>query len=281
MALMIYRRHICNVLLHARANRTHSPTSPNIAPAGKNHSHDLSSSHMQRPFACEGQQDSPSNITKYCACQEKWLSWFIAVTYETSFCMRGAAGVAVQHHQILSKTCGNRTENGWNVIYIAAPIPAWSEHDLLILGPPFCRAYFSRFGDAFCMENTTFCAPAIYPNFTQCCACHEKRRSNTTKCATNAAPATKNDSHAWSWYDTWDVSDVWWQMWVMWLMSFDWTVTERWLGWNVTLLNCYLTELFLDLTVTWLMLFDWTVIWLNCYLTELLFHWFLCIFKFP
>ena len=44
-------------------------------------------------------RESSSNFTKYCACHEKWLSWLILVTYETT--LRGAALVTVQHHQIL------------------------------------------------------------------------------------------------------------------------------------------------------------------------------------
>ena len=61
----------------------------------------LSSSHMKRHFQCAEQQVSPSNLTKYCACHEKWLDCFIVLTYETSFPMRGATGVTIQPHQIL------------------------------------------------------------------------------------------------------------------------------------------------------------------------------------
>ena len=57
---------IWNVIYSARSNRCHHPTSPNTAPATKNDSTALSSSHM-----------------------------------ETSFPMRGATGVTIQPHQIL------------------------------------------------------------------------------------------------------------------------------------------------------------------------------------
>ena len=33
------------------------------------------------------------NLTEYCACHEKWFSWLIIVTQETTFTMRGATGV--------------------------------------------------------------------------------------------------------------------------------------------------------------------------------------------
>ena len=41
------------------------------------------------------------NMSKYVAYHEKWLSWLIRATYETSFTMRGATGITLQPHQIL------------------------------------------------------------------------------------------------------------------------------------------------------------------------------------
>ena len=93
--------HISNVTYSARSNRYHDPTSPNTAPATKNDSTALSSSHMKRHFQCAEQQVSLSNLTKYCACDEKW------------------------HCKISKKISKNR----WNVISNAAPIRAWSDHD--------------------------------------------------------------------------------------------------------------------------------------------------------
>ena len=60
-----------------------------------------SASHMKRYLQCAEQQVSSSDITEYCACHEKWLSWVIIVTYETLFTMRGATGVILQHHRTL------------------------------------------------------------------------------------------------------------------------------------------------------------------------------------
>ena len=56
---------------------------------------------MKPHLQCAEQQVSPSNLTKYCACHEKWLDCFIVLTYETSFTVRGATGVTIQPHQIL------------------------------------------------------------------------------------------------------------------------------------------------------------------------------------
>ena len=57
--------------------------------------------HMKRHFQCAEQAMSTSNLTKYCACHAKCISWLIRVTYETSFRMRGASNVNLQPHQIL------------------------------------------------------------------------------------------------------------------------------------------------------------------------------------
>ena len=95
--------HIWNVIYNARSNSQHPSTSPNTAPATatQNESHDWSTSHMKRHLQCAEQQASPSNLTKYCACHAKWISWLIRITYETSFTMRGATGITFQPHQIL------------------------------------------------------------------------------------------------------------------------------------------------------------------------------------
>ena len=50
---------------------------------------------------CAEQQKSPSEVTKYCTCHEKLLSWWILVTKEMSCAMRGATEVTLWSHQIL------------------------------------------------------------------------------------------------------------------------------------------------------------------------------------
>ena len=85
----------------APATKSETPRSPNTVPVTKTESHHWSCSHMKRHLHCAEQHDSPSNLTKYCACFEKRLSWLILLTYETSFTMRGATRVAFQLHQVL------------------------------------------------------------------------------------------------------------------------------------------------------------------------------------
>ena len=99
VTLMIDPRHIWNVSYNAQSNRTHPPTPPNTAPATQNDSHEWCPSHMKRHLQWAEQQVSSTNVTKYCACHEKWLASLILVTYETSFTMRGATGITLQPHQ--------------------------------------------------------------------------------------------------------------------------------------------------------------------------------------
>ena len=63
--------------------------------------HDWCPSHMKRHLQCAEQQESSSNVTKYCTYHAKWLWWLIRVTYETSFTMSGATGITIHLHQIL------------------------------------------------------------------------------------------------------------------------------------------------------------------------------------
>ena len=85
----------------APATKSDSSTSPTTAPGTQNDCHDWSSSHMKCHLQCAEQPVSSSNITEYCACHEKWISWLIPVTHERLFTMRGATSVIVQTHQIL------------------------------------------------------------------------------------------------------------------------------------------------------------------------------------
>ena len=135
--------------------------SPTTAPATQNDSQAWSSSHMKRHFQCEEQQMSPSKLTTYCACHAKWPS------------------------NIWQKFA----ENSWNVISNARPIRTWSDH----VPRPFRDRFrqsatrhatevtFRAPDERFVLKNTTFRAPAIFPNFTKYCACHEKWHLNFTK----------------------------------------------------------------------------------------------------
>ena len=150
MTRMLDRRHIWNVIYNARSNRCHHPTSPNTAPATKNDSTALSSSHMKRHFQCAEQQVSLSNLTKYCACHEKW------------------------HCKISKKISKNR----WNVISNAGPIRAWSDHDPTMIrawsdhenanrNPPRKWGYFSSSPRAFSIVKYNVSRPILHSNLHQ------------------------------------------------------------------------------------------------------------------
>ena len=83
MTRIIDPHNMSHVIYNAQRNSTHPPTSLNTAPATQHETHDWSAWHMKRYLQCAEQQVASSNITKYCACHAKWLSWLILVTYET------------------------------------------------------------------------------------------------------------------------------------------------------------------------------------------------------
>ena len=186
----------------APATKSDTPRSPNTAPATKNDSHDWYPWHMKRHLQCAEQQASPCNLTKYGACHAKWLSWLIFVTYGTSFTMRGATGM---HHPPTSPNTAPATQkctprskrNSPRTVEASIPmrgrfdhdpsmIRTWSEHDPTMNSSsrtrPFAEVTFRASETHFALKITTFRAPAIYPNFTEYCACHEKWHSKITKC---------------------------------------------------------------------------------------------------
>ena len=177
MTRMIDSRHIWNVIYNAHSKRHHPPTSPNTAPATQNESHDWPASHMKRHLQCAEQQASPSNLTKYCPCYAKRISWLTRITYETSFTMRGATGITLQPHQILPLPRKMNLMIGphhiWNVIYIAR-----SNRHHPPTSPNTAPAAQNESHDwsASHMKRHLHCAEqkASPSNLTKYCACHAK-----------------------------------------------------------------------------------------------------------
>ena len=174
---MIDPHRIWNVIYNAQSNRHHPPTSPNIAPATQNESHDWSTSHMKRHLQCAEQQSTLSNLTKYCTCHAKWISWLIRITYETSFTMRGATGSTLQPHQILRLPRKMNVmidpHHIWNVIY-----NAWSNRHHPPTAPNTAPATQNECHDWSCspMKRHVQCAEQQESpsHFTKYCACHAK-----------------------------------------------------------------------------------------------------------
>ena len=180
MTRIINPRDTWNVIYNARNNRHRPSTSPNAVPATKNDSHHWSSWHMKRHLQCAEQQASPSNLTKYCACHATWLSWLMSITHDTSFTMRGATDLILQHHQVLrlprKMTRIIYPRDIWNVIYNArrnrhhpptspntAPAPQNDSHD-------WSSSHMKR--HLQCAEQQ-----ASPSNLTKYCACHAKVHS--------------------------------------------------------------------------------------------------------
>ena len=192
----------------APATKSDAPRSPNTAPATQHDSHDWCPSPITRHLQCAQQQASPSNLTKCCPCHEKWCASLIVVAYETSFTMRGATGITLQPHQILRlprkialqnqrKICRKQLKRQFQCAADSSMIRPWSEHD-----PNMIRAWTRHLAPArsprllfalrrrilyWKLQHFALRAPAIYPDFTEYCACHKKWRSKITKyCACHA-----------------------------------------------------------------------------------------------
>ena len=186
------------------------------------------------------------------------------VTYETSFTMRGAPGINLQPHQILrlprKVALQNLREIGRKQLKChlecaadSSMIRPWPEHDPSMNSSsrtrPFGELTFRASETHFGLKITTFRAPAIYPNFTTYCACHEEWHCNITKCcACHETWHCKSTKYC-AWHENWHWTAPW--------LNCDFT--ELLLYWAVTLLNCYFTELLLD----------WTVTLMSCYFTGL------------
>ena len=174
MKLMIDPHHIWNVSYNARSNSIHPPTSPNVAPARQNDTHDWFPSHMKRHLQCAEQQRSPSNLTKYCACHANRHIWNVIYNARSNRQhppnSPNSAPATKMTLPNLREICRERLKRRFH----AGTIRAWSEND-----PTVRRGYFSRFSVG---KITTCRAPAIYPNFTKYCAWHKKWCPNITKC---------------------------------------------------------------------------------------------------
>ena len=196
MTRIIDPRDIWNVIYNARSNRCHPPTSPSTVPATKNDSHHWSSWHMKRHLQCAEQQDSSSNVSKYCTCHAKCLSWVMSVS-NVIYNARSN-----RHHPPTSPNAAPATQNctpkskknSPKTVEASFPmcgrfdhdpnmVRTWSEHDPTMNEPVRSQSLLFH----FVLKITTFRAPAIYPDFTEYCACHEKWHPKITKyCACHA-----------------------------------------------------------------------------------------------
>ena len=116
------------------------------------------------------------------------------------FTQPGATSVTLQPHQVYRarhakwrpKIWQKFAENSWNVIHNAWPLREWSDHDPTMIREwtrqsstrRATKVTFRACHEHFVWKNTTFRAPAIFPNFTKYCACHEKWHLSCSKYCT-------------------------------------------------------------------------------------------------
>ena len=266
----------------APATKSGTPRSPNTAPATQNDSHEWCPSHMKGHLQCAEQQDSSSNVTKNCTCHAKWLSWMMSVTYEMSFAMRRATGITLQPHQILRLPRKIAVENLQEMRRIQLechlgcatdpnPIRPWSEQELVISHSPVRRGDFSRFGDAFCIENYNISRSGYLLRFQRILRLPQKVTLQDHQILRLPRKVTPQDHQILHLPRKVTLQDDQ-------ILRLPGKVTLL-LYWAVTLLRCYFIELLLDWTVTLLscyfteLLLHWTVTLLSCYFTELLLCW--------
>ena len=150
----------------APATKSDTPTSANTAPATQNESHDWSASHMKRHLQGPEQAQSASNLTKYCACHEIYIS----------------SRFQRKLRELLPPIERRFDDN-------PTIIRPWSEHEIVISHPPPRRPSSSHLGDAFCMGKYNISRSGYlskfhqvlrlprkkwHSNFTKYCACHAK-----------------------------------------------------------------------------------------------------------
>ena len=231
MTLMIDRPRICNVIYNKRSNKHHPPTSPNTAPA--------------------------------CACHRKGHAWLMPITYETSFTMRGATGITLQPHQKLRLprkiALQNLREIGRKQLKRHLQCAANStmvRTQTRYSHPPVRRAYFSRFGDAFCIlrlprkvtlqHHQILHLPRKVTRQHHQILCLPRKVMLQQYEVLRLPPKVTLNCY---------LTEL--------LLDCTLTLLNCYLTWTVTLLSCYFTELLLY----------WAVTLLNCYLTELLLYW--------
>ena len=166
-------------IYNARSNRCHCPTSPNTAPATKNYSHDWCSSIWNVIYNARSNRcHCPTSPNTVPATQNDSHDWSLSHMkgHYRSFTMRGATGVIVQPRNVI--TMRDRSET------VPSMIRPWSEHQWNRQSATrgATEVTFRALHEHVVWKNTTFRAPAIIPNFTEYCACHEKWQFNFTKC---------------------------------------------------------------------------------------------------
>ena len=181
---MFDNRNIWNVIFIAQSNRSHPPTSPNTVPAARD-SHSWSSSHMklERPVQCAEQQESPSNITKHCACHKNGTPKYpgkFPRTAETSCAMRGRS----DHDPSMTPSVRNPPRN-WGFFRLSARAFCIEKYNISRSG------YRSEFHQISRLPRK------VKLNFTKYCPSQCNWMCNLGATSPNVAPATESECETW------------------------------------------------------------------------------------
>ena len=228
--------------------------------------------------------------------------------------MRGATGIT--HAELHSKIKEKFAENSWRVNSNAGTIRTWSEHDptmirtwsdheLVISHPPVRRGYFSRFGDAFCIENYNISRSGYLLKFHRILRLPRKvtlwhhqilrlpRKVTLRHHQMLRLPRKVTLRHHQILRLPWKVTlncyltalllVIWLELCLYYISCYLTELseqllhccylTELLLDWAVTLLSCYLTDQLLHCCSLTELLLYWAVTLLSCYFTELLLYW--------
>ena len=236
------QHHILTVISNAGRQSSHPPTSPNTAPATQNERHQWSVVPFKRHFQCVEQVQSPSNLTKYCACHEILK---LKISAETPW-MLPPIERRFDDNPTIVRRYPTISEDilGWNRHLAPAAsetllVPSWRRCSIVKYN--ISRSgYLPKCHEVLRLPRKVTRQPLqilrlprkmnVINDLRHICNVISNAWSNESHPPTspNTAPATQNE-----------------------------------LYWTVTLLNCYFTELLLY----------WTATLLNCDSTQLWLYW--------
>ena len=124
MNLMIFLAHIWNVIYNAGSNRTHTPTSPNTAPAKQDDTHDWSCSQMKRHDNARINSTHPPTSPNIAPATQNDMPKYeenVLKTVEASFTMRGR----FDHDPSVIRAWNCKTEPARSASLLFPPINAF------------------------------------------------------------------------------------------------------------------------------------------------------------
>ena len=161
----------------SQATKNDTPTSPNVAPATK--------SHTGRCSTCSTCIDVCGSVALWRRCPVSRQAWHFQ-HHGLDLCGRCSTCSTMCDTNHMKRQIQWRTIRPW-----FDNDPNISDHEIAKLNPSFAELTFPPWATHFVWKNSSFrvytspnAAPATKSDAPtlKCCACHENRRSNITKC---------------------------------------------------------------------------------------------------